>query len=278
MSAPPSAPLSPSCRFCEEIHAREMKERQALTRQLVATEKKLIQLGGTNPSPSPFLPKKSPSESLEDMSLRMQEMNARHRSTVAEMERGSSRVRHELTIKVSKLSDLVLTMNEENAKTRGELKRAQDRIEVVTAERNYFVKETQVLEAELRELTKTKPDPTLVARLEAETARASELDGAVLKLSSRLQSAMSIIRELENTPHNPPQKAVNFIGAQPPRPPPSASSSHSQMLVKTLSAQLTQQRIACKSAMLQVEEVRKLGLAREERLLKRIKELEMGLR
>jgi hypothetical protein len=30
--------------------------------------------------------------------------------------------------------------------------------------------------------------------------------------------------------------------------------------------------------MLQVEEVRKLGLAREERLLKRIKELEMGLR
>ena len=209
-----------------------MKERQALTRQLVATEKKLIQLGGTNPPPSsPSLPK-SPSESLEDMSLRMQEMNARHRSTVAEMERGSSRVRQELTIKLSKLSDLVLTMNEENAKTRGELKRAQDRIEVVTAERNYFVKETQVLEAELRELTKTKPDPTLVARLEAETARASELDGAVLKLSSRLQSAMSIIRELENTPHNTPQKAVNFLGAQPPRPPPSASSSHSQMLVK----------------------------------------------
>ncbi|GMI33165.1 hypothetical protein TrRE_jg4888 [Triparma retinervis] len=212
------------------------------------------------------------------MSLRMQEITARHRSTVAEMEKGSNRVRHELTIKLSKLSDLVLTLNEENAKTRGELKRAQERIDVVTAERNYFVKEAQVLEAELRELAKTQPDPSLQARLEAETARASELDVAVLQLCSRLQSAMGLIRDLEKTPSNPPQKAVNFLGGvQPPRPPPPASSSHSQMLVKTLSAQLTQQRIACKNALLQVEEVRKGGLAREERLLKRIKDLEVGL-
>mmetsp|Transcript_22803 Transcript_22803/g.47294 ORF Transcript_22803/g.47294 Transcript_22803/m.47294 type:complete len:267 (-) Transcript_22803:3-803(-) len=262
-----ASPATPPCPLCEAVRDRFSKERLALTRQLVAMEKKLLQ---------PCPPEPQANTLLDSISVRMNEAQARHRLTLAELEARSSRVRHELTIKLSKTSDLVLSLNQENAKAKEQLKRAEDRIDVLTAERNYFVKESQVLAAEVLETGKLGVDAALQSRLELEMARSSELEDAVRKLSSRLRSSMDVIRELEKAP--PPPTTSNFFGTPTARPPaPPASSSHSQMLVKTLSAQLTQQRIACKSALQQVEEVRKLGLAREERLLERIRELEEGI-
>ena len=144
-----ASPATPPCPLCEAVRDRFSKERLALTRQLVAMEKKLLQ---------PCPPEPQANTLLDSISVRMNEAQARHRLTLAELEARSSRVRHELTIKLSKTSDLVLSLNQENAKAKEQLKRAEDRIDVLTAERNYFVKESQVLAAEVLETGKLGVD------------------------------------------------------------------------------------------------------------------------
>eukprot|EP00520_Triparma_pacifica_P018066 CAMPEP_0118657704 /NCGR_PEP_ID=MMETSP0785-20121206/14166_1 /TAXON_ID=91992 /ORGANISM="Bolidomonas pacifica, Strain CCMP 1866" /LENGTH=574 /DNA_ID=CAMNT_0006550651 /DNA_START=114 /DNA_END=1835 /DNA_ORIENTATION=+ len=77
------------------------------------------------------------------------------------------------------------------------------------------------------------------AELDNARARTSELEETVRNLSSKLESSMDVVRELEKLPSPPP------------------------MLVRTLAGQLNQQRIAIKSALQQVEKQGAAGAVRE---------------
>lgn len=131
--------------------------------------------------------------------------------------------------------------------------------------------QSQIVEAELKESKEATGNYILPGDLKEKKMDQAKLKKAVEMLSSRLQKAMEMIHELESEKKPPPSQQPNNFPGNPQGP---ASPSHSVMLVKTLSAQLTQQRQACKSALLQVEDVRRQGLAREEQLLKRIRDLE----
>ena len=101
-------------------------------------------------------------------------------------------------------------------------------------------------------------------------------------LASRLEKAMSIIQKLQEEKSMPVSQTYNQASPflQSPGNPNTTpqSSAHSQMLVKTLSAQLSNERATSKNALLQVSKAQTESVNREKELLDRIKSLEEELK
>ena len=119
------------------------------------------------------------------------------------------------------------------------------------------------------------------APLPSPSPESEELENMVEMLASRLEKAMALIHKLQDERSFLLSQAnqtspFQFSASNPNATP--QSSAHSHMLVKTLSAQLSNERATSKNALLQVSKARTESVNRERELLDRIKSLEEELK
>mmetsp|Transcript_6045 Transcript_6045/g.11480 ORF Transcript_6045/g.11480 Transcript_6045/m.11480 type:complete len:344 (+) Transcript_6045:194-1225(+) len=283
-SLSPSSSSLTSCRVCRSVLdrlERVEKDRDSLKVALVAKETEMFKLTSTSFD--------STSASVDD-SITMKkageqiaEANARHRMLAAEMERDSLRWRNDMAMKVAKFALMCKELSEDNARHKEALRFSTQEISKLESERNSLAKLNQELSVKLAEISMAQSSPSHAPMPSPSSPETEQLENMVEMLASRLEKAMALVHKLRDersfllSQAQANQTSHFQSSASNPNATPQ-SSAHSHMLVKTLSAQLSNERATSKNALLQVSKARTESVSRERELLDRIKSLEEELK
>ncbi|GMH50663.1 hypothetical protein TL16_g00837 [Triparma laevis f. inornata] len=291
--------LTSPCRICRSVLdrlERMERDRNQIKAALISKEKELLKAGVAKLDPTHSAPG-AEDELMKAAGKQIAEANARHRTLAAEMEKESLRWRNDMAMKVAKYALMCKELSEDNARAKEALRFSKEEIARLEIERNGLAKLNQKFLVSKSESeaenendlyssssnnnsnnsnnsssnnnnNKMPPNP-LTPTPTPNNTRVIELESIVEKLASRLEQAMSIIQKLQEE-----RKLLR----ERERAAPGDAGGHSAMLVKTLSAQLSNERTICKNALLQVSKARTESLAQEGELLEHIKLLEEELK
>ncbi len=193
-------------------------------------------------------------------SARLAESVSRHRSLASSLEASTSAQVRSLNLTVLKYSRMVKELSEEVARGKEGVRVLKEELAAVEEERNLLSKELE---------ESRRPDyGRSESLLSKERRRTKEMRAVIKDMGARLERASRLLSNPR--PADGEEQAATYRAGD-------GHGQHHQMLVKTLSAQLSGERNACKNALLQVERARADFKAREETLLARIASLENNL-
>jgi hypothetical protein len=259
--------------------SRVERDRDSLTERLISAEQETARLRALLK-----LPQQQPVLDAAEQSLlaqtnqKLSTLQEHYRVNTNTMESESLRFRNDMTMKVAKYAIMCKELSEDNARVKEGVGGLRKELDLVEAERNRLAKELQISGGLAKSESGPSVQPTsehveaLRRKLERSRSKVKERNEVVEMLAARLEKSTQMLSKFQAADSQMAQmvaamanSGISDVGN---------NDLHSQMLVKTLSSQLSSERSACKNALLQVDRARTEFSRRETFLLAKIEELE----